>query len=147
MKRCSRCKIVFHLHDRTRCLYCEALLLEVSPEDIAQGQSPANIGGTQPVQPILQHILKSYDAQNLAHIQLIMGNYFRARTFHTMYSFCRNEFKMGKTFKRFWIQPLNVTSFLMIPWVIYNFLDSLLIRTMYDGFCPKCGWKYKKGGS
>ncbi len=146
MKRCSRCKIVFHLNDRTRCLYCESILLEISGEDLAQMQKTVNIGGNQPVQPILRHILKNYQSENLAAIQLIMGNYFRARTFHFMYAFCRNEFKMGQAYKRFWIQPLNITSFLMVPWVVFNFFDSIFFRAIYAGFCPKCGWKYKREG-
>ena len=144
MKRCPRCKIIFHLDDRTHCLYCEAMLHNVSSEEENSLQRSSSIGGIQSVPPIIQQILKDYKTEYLGQMQMIMGSYFRARTLHFTYSFCRNDLKMGKTFKRFLIQPLSQASFLMIPWVVYDFWDSVFFHAAYNGFCPQCQWKYKK---
>ena len=144
MKRCPRCKIIFHLDDRTHCLYCEAMLHNVSSEEENSLQRSSSIGGIQSVPPIIQQILKDYKTEYLGQMQMIMGSYFRARTFHFIYNFCRNDLKMGKIYKRFLIQPLGPASFLMIPWVVYDFGDSLLFRVAYNGFCQQCQWKYKK---
>ena len=33
MKKCTRCKIVFHSDERARCLYCDTTLLTVDRDD------------------------------------------------------------------------------------------------------------------
>jgi len=66
------------------------------------------------------------------------------QTFHFMYCFSRNEMKMGRTFRRRLIQPLNMGSFLTLPWVFFDMLDSLFFPMLYTAYCEKCGWKYKK---
>ena len=33
MKKCNRCKIVFHTDERQRCLYCDSSLLTVGRDD------------------------------------------------------------------------------------------------------------------
>jgi hypothetical protein len=137
MKKCMKCKLTFHFGDRLRCLYCDSILVETS----SSGEE--KFGAVDGASVMSQFVR---DRKLLAHgrMQYIVGSYFKTRTFHFMYAFSRNEFKIGKEFKRFFIQPLNMTSFLVIPWVVFNFLDSLTIRLTHHGFCEDCGWKYKK---
>ena len=91
---------------------------------------------------LIEQVVRDRDSLTYENIRYIVGSYFRARTFHFLYSFSRNEFKMGKEYKRFLIQPLSFVSILMIPWVVVDVIDSLLFRTIYLGYCPECKWKY-----
>ncbi len=74
----------------------------------------------------------------------IIGSYFNFRTLHFMYCFSRNEMKMGKTYRRALIQPLNMGSFLILPWVVFDVIDTVFVRLLYNGYCHQCGWKFKK---
>ena len=137
MKKCIRCKIIFQLEERTRCLYCDSILVTVGenePLDIQWGDT----GKTIALQILNQAKLEKHE-----QIQYIIASYFRIRTFHFMYSFSRNEFKMGKGFKRLLVQPFNITFILMLPWVVVNLVDSFFMRLLHNGYCEKCGWKYK----
>jgi len=151
MKKCIRCNIVFHLDERRRCLYCDALLHTVSRDDTGFGdKEEQDFSGIFNFQrPVIEQLAdrnKGEDPNQILNTQFMMGNYFRNRTFNFMYSFCRNEFKMGKKFKRRLVQPLHIASVLMMPWVIWNLIDSVLMRIFYIGYDEKCGWKYFKIG-
>lgn len=153
MKKCIRCNIVFHLDERTRCLYCDALLHTVSRDDTGFGekgeQNTARIFDFQ--RPVIEQLVDSRkgveEPNQILNTQFMMGNYFRNRTFNFMYSFCRNEFKIGKKFRRPLVQPLHIASVLMLPWVVWDLIDSVLMRIFYTGYDEKCGWKYFKLGA
>ena len=145
MKKCPRCKIVFYLEERTHCLYCDTLLSTVTRDDTPPIESTQGIGGIKVEQTILKKVLRDSQIEAYGRMQYMMGSYFRSRTLHFMYQFSRSHFRMGRGFSRFFVQPLNATSFLTLPWVFYNFLDSLYFRMAYSsGYCLKCGWKYKQ---
>ena len=60
-----------------------------------------------------------------------------------MYRVSRQDYKMGKTYSRFLIQPLTAYSFLMVPWVIYDFLRFAVFSGLtYNGYCPRCDSKF-----
>ncbi len=144
MKKCLKCRIVFQKNDRINCLYCDSKLAEVEFDDTKDDDEDfLKAQGS-----LVEFVLRERDILKLYSIQYIIGSYFRTRTFHFNYNFYRNEFKMGKIFKRGLIQPLTFSSLLMIPWVIVDFFDSVLFRMLYQEHCPKCNWKYvpKSGG-
>ena len=146
MKKCSKCKIVFHLDERSRCLYCNSLLLTVSRDDTVGLNDDLTAAESmfKSDQPVINQILKDRAINEVGRRAFIIGCYFRSRTFKFMYSFSRHEFIMEKSFKRVLAQPLNISSFLMLPWVAFNILDTLFVRFYYNGFCPKCKWKFKQ---
>lgn len=142
-KKCMRCNLVFHLEDRQRCLYCDALLVSLDDQTADKGDGQQHFESIDP-ERIIKQVVKDRNLQGLGRVQYLVGSYFKTRTFQFTYSFCRNEFKMGRDYSRLLIQPLNMTSFLMIPWVIFDLIDSLQIRLTYSNYCPVCGWKFIK---
>jgi len=144
MKKCPQCNIVFNADERSRCLYCNALLLMVEQGTAAEHEDSLTHEGFAQDDSIILQVIK--DRQEVAHDRkfYIVGSYFCTRTLHFMYCFSRNEMKMGRKFRRWLVQPLNMGSFLIIPWVVWNLIDSLFIRLFYSAYCEKCGWKYKK---
>jgi hypothetical protein len=148
MKKCLKCEIVFKDEDRKKCLYCNALLASGSEDELANLREGKNVENNVLVgKSVVETILQGHKSGALDRDQYLLGSYFRTRTLTFMYMFCRNEFKIGKKYKRLLIQPVNMSSLLTLPWVIVNLLDSLFFRILYNGFCERCGWKYKKGYS
>lgn len=178
IKKCTKCDIVFNLHERFRCLYCNSLLMSISPDEAPQREDL--FGETDEI-PIDQepgsddfvrarkksqedsHIKKGFvpgevdsfilrvikDRREVAYDRryYIVGSYFNSRTLHFMYCFSRNDMKMGRGFRRALIQPLNMSSLLTLPWVVVNLIDTFFLRLSYNGFCNRCGWKFKKSSA
>lgn len=149
MKKCSRCQVFFKDDERLRCLYCDTSLWTVENEETTDSVSDDSglAEGMQAKTGLIEQIIKSRGLSGLGRMQLIVGNYFRRRTFHFIYNFCRNEYKHGKAYSRGLIQPLNITSFLAVPWVLWDFLDTALFRLTYNGFCEKCQTKYRRASA
>ncbi|MEW5894234.1 MAG: hypothetical protein AB1650_00505 [Candidatus Omnitrophota bacterium] len=145
MKECPRCQITFHMDDRERCLYCNTIL-QSSDEDKTDLTKPVNSGflGIAAAQSVIQKVVDDHGIKNLTRLQFIVSSYFRTRTLHFTYAFCRNDFLMGPVFRRRMIQPFNITSALMLPWVVFNLFDSVFCRFLYTRYCHKCGWKFYK---
>ena len=137
MKKCSRCKVVFHNEERQRCLYCDAFLNDVDEDDTDE-----DILQHQPVGNIIEKVLKEKRALSHESMQYLIGCYFHTRTFNFLYSFSRNEFKMGKDYRRPLVQPLSISSVLTLPWIVVILVDSLIFRIFYSSYCPECQWKY-----
>ena len=72
----------------------------------------------------------------------IIGSYFRTRTFYSTYFLCRNDLKIGADYPRFLVRPIDIATFLALPWFLVNIYDSIVFRFLYIGFCQKCGYKY-----
>jgi len=146
LKRCSRCDVVFHYEERTRCLYCDTLLMTVDHEAFdkkvnyySMATAGFSIGRT-----LIDKLLGDRKAEEHGRMQFIIGSYFRSRTFHFMYAFSRNNYLMGQNYSRFLVQPIGLYSGLMLPWLIWDFIDTFIVRLLYHGYCEKCGWKYMK---
>jgi len=150
MKKCTRCKIVFHNDERERCLYCDTNLLTVERDDTLgfrddKDFDPNLVGGNVKREvSVLKDVLNEWEMGEYLRAQYVVGTYFKVRTFKFLYSFSRNHYLMGRDYKRTLIQPLNITSFLVVPWVIINMLDSLFIRLTYNAYCSTCGWKFRQ---
>ena len=150
MKKCNRCKIVFHDDERSRCLYCDTNLLTVKYDDTVGFRDDKdfdpNLIGNDIKRGVsfLKDILSQWEVGEYLRAQYVVGTYFKVRTFAFSYSFSRHHYKMGRNYKRMWISPLNITSVLIIPWVIVNILDSFYMRLTYNAYCSKCGWKFKQ---
>ena len=144
MKECPRCKIVFLLEERLRCLYCDTLLMKADKSEISKVDSAMTEEFVTTQEHPIERLLAIYKEGGHGRMQYLVGSYFKARTFHFMYVFSRNEFKWGREYQRLLIQPLNFSVFLTIPWVLVNLIDSLFFRMIYNGYCPKCRWKYRK---
>jgi hypothetical protein len=142
MKKCEKCKVYFHFDDRIRCLYCDGLLSPLSEEE--EKEFSVKIGGGSP-ETLVADIVKDRNVVIGEESALnIVESYFKRRSLLFMYKFSRNEMKMGRRFKRFWVQPLNFSVLIMfIPWIFIDLIDSLIFPIMYQGFCKKCQCKYK----
>lgn len=148
MKKCNRCRVVFHDEERQRCLYCDTSLLTVNRDDTvgfrdAKDFDPNLMGGIA-ASSTVQELMRDWQINEFLRTQYMIGSYFKVRTFKFLYSFSRNQFRMGKDYKRVLAQPLNITSFLTIPWVIIDVVDSFFIRLSYNAYCHKCGWKFRQ---
>ncbi len=148
MKKCMKCDLIFQLEERTRCLYCNTLLVPLDPEEEPEeGQVFEETAGGKALaqkKAIIAQMIRDRRVKGHGRMQYVVGSYFRTRTFHFMYGFSRNELLMGQGFSRFMVQPLNTSHFFIIPWVFIDFFDSLFVRMIYSGYCPRCGWKYNK---
>ena len=137
MQKCLRCNIVFQSADRVRCLYCDALLTRVS-----EGGEASSGPWLSRESPLIEQIIRNRRISGGAQFAYVLSNYFRIRSFHFAYAFSRHEYKMGREFKRWMVQPMSSVYLLILPWVVVNLLDSLLIRMTHNGYCEKCRWKY-----
>ena len=118
--------------------------MTTSRDDTVAFEDNSGLEGFASETPVFTEMLKEKGRDAQGRVLFLLGSYFRARTFHFMYSFCRHQYLRGKTYPRLLIQPFNATSFLMIPWVIFNIFDSISIRLTYNGFCEKCQMKFRK---
>lgn len=91
---------------------------------------------------VLDKILKNQNQEWLSHMEYVVGNYFQTRTLQFMYFFCRNELKMSRRFKRWLVMPLGFSSFLILPWVVLDIIDSFVFRILYTRHCKECDWKF-----
>ena len=137
-KRCEKCKITFHNEERSRCLYCDAILMSVSQD---KDVNPLEVTG-EDLGSLIELVVSNRAQFGHLGMQYVIGNYFKTRSFRFMYYFSRNEYRIGPKFKRFWVQPLNIGSILTLPWIVIDFLDSVFMRVFYRGHCPVCNWKY-----
>jgi len=145
MKKCAKCNIVFHSEDRTRCLYCDTLLMDSEEGAASNSFNYYDAGGFHLGKTIITKILGDQeDVVEHGRMQFVISSYFRSRTFHFMYAFSRNHYLMGKKFPRTFIQPIGLFSLLMIPWALWNLIDTFFVRMLYHGYCDVCQWKYVK---
>lgn len=146
MQKCVKCRVIFHDDVRERCLYCNALLSLADQHDVEIfKRKPKKLGEELTDEDdIIEEAIEKRTIIDLGQTRYFVANYFQMRTLKFIYEFHRNEFKRGKEYKRILIQPLRLSSFLILPWVFVNLVDSLFFRFMYNGFCSKCGWKYQK---
>ena len=137
MKKCLRCKIAYHAQERFYCLYCQSMLADVEESD-----EPEFVDAFSFSESLLEKLVHGREVPTVGNRLYVLSSYFRIRTFHFMYMFCRNELKMGKVFKRFFVQPLNLVFLINIPWFVVNLVDSLFFKLFYNSYCPQCNWKY-----
>jgi len=142
MKKCPRCQLVYHMDERARCLYCDTLLITTDRQEEGKKPPAYLMTGFSIAQGIVRKIFIGLASEDHARTQFLIGNYFKIRTFSFMYTFSRNEYKMGRTYKRALIQPLSVYSFFLLPWVVYNILDTILFRLTHNAYCEKCQCKF-----
>jgi hypothetical protein len=142
MKKCTRCNIVFHMDERSRCLYCDSLLQRTDHEDTGSTAQQYYIGRFFLAENLIKKLLDSNQVQDHNRVQFLVGSYFKSRTFRFNYLLSRNEYKMGKEYARVLIQPLGAYSLLMIPWVIWDVIDTFFFRLLYNSYCPRCKCKF-----
>ncbi len=144
VKRCPRCDVVFHLNERTRCLYCDCFLVTGERGGHTQTGMVSAMTQMKADRRVINLILKDRGIEGLGRLQRVVSDFFRTRSFHFIYRFSRQEFRIGQDFRRALIQPLNITSFLTIPWVVWNLIDSVVVRVLWNGYCGKCRCKFRK---
>lgn len=148
MKKCRECKIVFHHPERTRCLYCESVLTPLA-DDEPVGDAVAYLSQEDDKGVVLSHdpqplgkLIRNRYAPQPEDPHVVIGSYFKSRTFYFSYMIHRNEMKMGQEYKRFFVHPFTAFFFVMIPWAVINVVDSVLFHLRYRRYCPTCKWKY-----
>ncbi len=134
MKKCIRCQLIFHSSNRLHCLYCDSLLVDSDMEEVLQLSAEKSFEE------------KMAKAEPLSHerIQFLVGSFFKTKSFTFKYQFNRNQFKMSKAFPRAFIEPLDISFFIKIPWFFVDIFDSWILRLTYTGYCSQCNWKYQK---
>ncbi len=132
MKKCIKCEIVFHSDYRTHCLYCDSFLITIASDEVFRLEAQTSV---------LEEAIKAQGPVSHDRMEYIVASYFRSKSLSFRYAFCRSEYFMGKGFKRFFIQPLDLSFLIRIPWFFINLIDSLFCRVTYGGFCEKCSWK------
>ena len=144
MKRCPSCAVSFVEEERTRCLYCDTLLMNTEEEDkdLRERQQVDFFNGVY--NPVIQQVTQDRKIETHTRLQFIIASYFRTRTFHFMYLFSRKDFLKGKVFRRNFIQPIGWESLLILPWLVVNIFDTVYCRLSYRRYCPRCGWKFYK---
>ncbi|OGX27411.1 MAG: hypothetical protein A2787_00965 [Omnitrophica WOR_2 bacterium RIFCSPHIGHO2_01_FULL_48_9] len=152
MKKCHNCKIVFHHPDRIRCLYCHAVLTVLS-DDAPLGDAVAFLSKEDDTTVLLSNdtgslgeVIWKKDALNPEDARYVISSYFKSRTFYFFYGLSRNELKMEKKYKRFFVHPFHFNFFLIVPWAFINVIDSVLFHLRYRQYCPTCKWKYAGKG-
>jgi len=135
MKKCPRCETVFS-DQHLVCMYCECQLFDEA----------ALTAINHDEQEYFKEKVFNFDLEKMTPYmkEFVVANYFLRRSFFFSYQFCRQEMKMGKTFRRFLIQPFNASFLIRWPWLIVNFFDSFYFQLVYGGYCPKCNCKFKK---
>ncbi len=134
MKKCAKCQVVYHSENRLYCIYCDSRLVTASVYDGLRTDFEA-----------AERIPKKArrpDVSSPERLEYLMGSYFKRRSFSFSYGVSRQDFKQGRGYKRWFVQPLNYSAFMKVPWVAVDILDSLLFRVLYTGYCPLCGCKY-----
>ena len=133
MKKCPRCQVVFKCDHENKCMYCGGTLFDTSllafqknsGEDLFQ---PKQVRMKDP----MTHQRKAY----------LVGIFLKGKTFLSSFAFSANELKKGEKFKRFFVQPIDVSYVIKLPWFLVNFIYSIFYHLLYRHYCPECGWKY-----
>lgn len=139
MKKCIKCQTT-EPDDQIRCRYCNTTLIKSEGKDDSFDFMNLSKRQSQPEKNVLR-TLRIGDHQ---YMRYIVGSYFHKRNFFFLYKLSRNDFKMGRRFRRKFIEPITFGVFLRIPWFFINVVDSLIVRSLYRYFCDVCGWKCSK---
>ncbi len=134
MKKCVRCFVTYEDDSRTHCIYCDSGLMYASAVDALF---------TKEKKIFKAKVQREGGSDSSERVEYLMGSYFRSRSFLFSYLFHRQEYKIGNKFRRFLIEPLRMTSFLKIPWVLVDLVDTLFFRMLYGGYCPVCQCKIR----
>ncbi len=132
MKKCVKCQIVYHSENRLYCLYCDSKLVPASVYDGFRTREEVTPAATSVHERYLDPLQLEY----------LMGCFFHARSFSFGYHIHRQDYRYGRRYKRTFIQPLNFSSFMRLPWIVINLVDTAFFRLFYKGYCPKCDCKY-----
>jgi hypothetical protein len=136
MKKCPRCDTSFP-DEYLVCKYCDSRLFNEAELDGLFNQKE---------EEYFKEKVFNLDLEKMTAYmkEFIVANYFHRRSFFFSYQFCRQEMKTGKKFRRFFIQPFNISFFIRLPWLFVNILDSLFFHLLYGGYCPQCNCKFKQ---
>lgn len=142
MKKCTYCDLVYNMEERIHCIYCGEPLVD-SEDQATPDVQDKQFEDYQGI-PLITQMVQTRHVHKEGRMQYVLGSYLKHRTSRFIYLLNRNEFRLGKTYNRFFVQPVNIITWLSVPWMVYNLFDSLRIRETLDGFCEACGWKYKR---
>lgn len=127
MRHCCRCRVSFEEEDKKRCVYCKGPL---ATKNIFEIQAQKKL------------VVKDREALTHERKVYLFGAFFRTQTFLSSYVFCVFDAREGRQKKRFWIQPLNMSFFIKLPWLVIDLFYSIFFHFFYSGYCPKCNMKY-----
>ncbi len=131
MKICKRCRL-FHREDSLLCTRCRGDLEEISFYDALQLTRKKSLKDK-----ISGKKKKLPDAYKQHYIMGYLGD----SSLFLLFDLYRNRLKHGRRLKRFFIQPVNFTAALNIPWFFFNVIASNIFHLHYTGYCPRCHCK------
>lgn len=76
------------------------------------------------------------------HTQYVVSSYFNNHSLFLYFDLSKNQLKYGRQFDRFFIQPLNLTALINLPWLVFNVLYSNYFHIFYRARCPICNCKH-----
>ena len=134
MKICLKCGI-YYQEQIMSCRKCGEKLREVSLQEALkitqQAAFKTRISGKKELP----------DAYKQYHIRSYLGN----RSLFLDYDLHKNRLKHGRGLKRFFIAPVNITSVLNLPWLLFNVITTNLFHMQYTEYCSRCQCKTIKG--
>ncbi|MDD3375021.1 MAG: hypothetical protein PHY73_04790 [Candidatus Omnitrophica bacterium] len=133
MKKCPRCQVAYKDDHEIKCLYCDGILIDA---DLLAFERNSGTSLSQPKQ------IRMKDPMTHQRKAYLIGVFLKGKTFLSSFAFSANEMKKGEKFKRFFVQPLDISYIIKLPWLLVNFIYSLSYRLLYHSYCPECGWKY-----
>ncbi len=135
MKKCVRCQIDYEDDSRVRCLYCDSKLMDGRLDRLFRSATETQV---------INKLIAEDHRINHERVEHLIGSYFRSKSFSFLYAFNRQQYKMGKRFKRIFVQPLDFSTIIRLPWFAINLLDSIVLRLFFRTYCPQCDFKCKK---
>ncbi len=135
MKECSSCHIFFK-ESVMQCQGCGETLKEIT------------LG--EALEHTRKRFLKHFSEDKSVHIfdphtQYVVSSYFNNHSLFLYFDLSKNQLKYGRHFERFFIQPINLTAFINIPWFFYNLLYTNYFHFFYNRYCPVCNCKHLEG--
>lgn len=76
-----------------------------------------------------------------AYKQYFIRKYLGDGSLFLLYDLCKNRLKHGSKPERFFIQPVDFTALLNIPWFFFNIISTNMFHMQYISFCRRCNCK------
>lgn len=132
------------------CLSCHTFFRESAMQCQQCGGRVNEISLGQALEHTRKRFLRHFSEDKNIHIfdphtQYVVSSYFNNHSLFLYFDLNKNQLKYGRSFERFFIQPVNLTAFINLPWFFYNLLYTNYFHLTYTDYCLKCHCKHLKG--
>jgi hypothetical protein len=132
MKECLSCHTFFK-ESTMRCQGCSGALKEVSLGEALEHTR----------KKFLRHFSEDKNIRIFdPHTQYVVSSYFNNHSLFLYFDLSKHQLKYGRHFERFFIQPVNLTAFINVPWFVFNLLYTNYFHLFYTAHCAVCNCKH-----